>query len=172
MTSFSTLRGAALVAATSDGLVDPFRFGPPVLNNSGVAAFNMGLRTGWEAIVRSDGITRTVIASDQVRFTRFGDLSINASGQVAFEASLRNVTGEGIFRGSGGPVTMIAGTRDARDFDFVRVGPSINARGTVAFSGERIVGSDFIDGVYKGRGGQVTAVHDDTGVSETSPATR
>ena len=59
------------------------------------------------------------------------------SGQVGFEATLRTPRGEGIFRGEGGPTTMIAGTRDAGDFDFVNAGPSINAGGQVAFIGER-----------------------------------
>jgi len=83
---------------------------------------------------------------------------------VGFEASLRNVSGEGIFRGDGGPSQTIAGTRDAGDFDFVNARPSINASRSVAFVGERIIGNDFVDGVYAGDGGLVRAIYDETGI--------
>jgi hypothetical protein len=82
---------------------------------------------------------------------------------VAFEGSPEDATGEGIFRGNGRKVVMIAGTRDVGDFDFVRTSPSINDHGRVAFSGERIVAGRFIDGVYTGNGGPVVAVYDETG---------
>lgn len=142
---------------------DPFGFEAPVLNNTGLVAFNATLNDGTRGIFRSDGGAVTPIAVEN-GFSRFGSPSINTSGEVAFEASLRNVPGgaEGIFRGSGGPVETIAATRAAGDFDFVNAGPSLNAGGTVAFIGERIVGRDFIDGVYAGTGGPVSALFDET----------
>lgn len=143
---------------------DPFGFEAPVLNNTGSLAFNATRTFSGSGIFRSRGRPGflTTIAQ-QADFSRFGSPSINAAGHVGFEASPRNVSGEGIFRGNGGPIQTIAGSGDVGDFDFVNAGPSINASLRVAFIGERIVGSDFIDGVYAGDGGPVTAIYDATG---------
>jgi len=81
---------------------------------------------------------------------------------VGFEASLENISGEGIFRGDGGPITRIAGTRDACDFDFVNARPVLNASRVGAFIGKRIVGDTSIDGAYAGDGGPASAIYDAT----------
>jgi hypothetical protein len=151
--------------ALSNGTFDPFGFDAPVLNNSGQVAFNATLAdldftTG---IFRSDGASLVPIALRGETFSRFGSPTINDAGQVGFEASFEQIRGEGIFRGAGGPVTPIAGTRNAGDFDFVNAGPSLNAAGRVAFIGERIVGGNFIDGVWAGDGGAVSAIYDTSG---------
>lgn len=146
----------------SDTTFDPFSFGAPVLNSSGFVAFSANLLDGTSGIFRSDGTAVTTIADTQGNFNRFGDPTINASGQVGFEGSPSTPRGEGIFRGSGGAVTLIAGTRNVGDFDFVNASPSINSSGRVAFIGERIVGGNFIDGVYAGSGGAVGAIYDTT----------
>lgn len=148
--------------ALSDSTFDPFGFGAPVLNNGGFVAFNGTFTDGTTGIFRSNGSSLITIAVEN-GFSRFGDPTINNAGQVGFEASLRTPNGEGIFRGDGGAATMIAGTRNAGDFDFVNAGPSINAAGRIAFIGERIVGGNFLDGVYAGDGGAVTAIYDTTG---------
>jgi hypothetical protein len=148
--------------ARSGPTFDAFGFGAPVLNNEGVVAFTATLRDGTQAIYLSRNGSRTLVASS-ADFGRFGNLTINDAGQVGFEASLRAVRGEGIFRADGATLTTIAGTRRAGDFDFVNAGPSMNNSGLVAFIGERIVGGDFIDGVYAGDGGPVSAIYDTTG---------
>ena len=151
--------------ALSGALFDPFGFDVPALNGAGLVAFRGGLLDPdpfdpIAGIFRSDGTTLTTIAL-QTNFRRFGDVSINQSGQVGFEASPRP-RGEGIFRGEGGPVTTIARTdRAGGDFDFVNAGPQLNAGGLVAFIGERIVGPSFINGVFVGSGGALTALYDE-----------
>jgi hypothetical protein len=145
---------------TSDDF-DPFGFDVPAVNNAGFVAFAGTLLDGTTGVFRSNGTTLTPIALN-TDFRRFGDVSINNAGQVGFEASFRTPRGEGILRGDGGAVTTIAGTRNAGDFDFVNAGPSLNASGQVAFIGERIVGGNFIDGVYVGNGGAVNAIYDTT----------
>ncbi len=110
--------------ASSGEAFDPFGFEAPVLNNAGAVVFNASSPSGQSGIFRGNGGGLTAIAVEG-RFSRFGSPSINASGQVGFEASLRNVSGEGIFRGDGGPIQTVAGTRDAGDFDFVNARPSI-----------------------------------------------
>lgn len=137
---------------------DPFGFGAPVLNNAGLAAFGAVLADGSNALLASSGTPTTV--ADETLFRRFGNPTINGAGQIGFEASLRNVTGEGIFRGPGTPPVTVAGTRDAGDFDFVNAGPSMNAAGRVAFIGERIVAGQFVAGVYAGSGGAVAPIVD------------
>ncbi len=149
--------------ALSGDTFDPFGFGPPVLNDLGQVAFTAmtvpdpDFNT-TQGIFRFDGASLTPIALEGDQFSRFGDVSINNLGQVGFEGSFEQVTGEGIFRGDGGPVVTIAGTRQAGDFDFVNAGPQINAVGSVAFIGE--TETDFTGGVFVGDGGAVTALYD------------
>jgi len=146
-------------------LADPPGLGIVALADDGSAAFGATLKVKGkgrhEGLFRS-GAARAVIAVHR-DFNRFGDVSINSRGQVAFEGSPEDALGEGIFRGNGRTIVQIAGTRDLGDFDFVRTGPAINTRGRVAFSGERIVGGHFIDGVYAGTGDAVQAIYDTTG---------
>ncbi len=99
---------------------------------------------------------------DRRALQSLGSPSINRAGQVGFEASLENISGEGIFRGDGGPITRIAGTRDAGDFDFVNARPVLNASRVGAFIGKRIVGDTSIDGAYAGDGGPASAIYDAT----------
>lgn len=146
--------------AASGGRFDPSGFTAPVLNNRGAVAFAAALTDGTLQVLRtSGGAFATIAAQDD--FSRFGGLSINDAGQVAFEASLGNGSGEGIFRGSGGAVVRIVGTRDAGPFDFVNAGPSVNAAGRVAFVGE--TEGSFVAGVYAGDGGAVAAIYDEQG---------
>jgi hypothetical protein len=146
----------------SGSTFDPFGFGSPVINNAGDVAFTATLADGTNVVYLSHSGSRTLVASED-DFRRFGDVTINDAGQVGFEATLRTPRGEGIFRGEDGTITMIAGTRNAGDFDFVNAGPSIDAAGRVAFVGERIVAGEFLDGVYVGDGATVTAVYDVSG---------
>ena len=148
--------------AMSGGTFDAFGFGAPVLNNAGAVAYTATTLDGTQSVYLSRAGARTLIATEDA-FRRFGGVTVNDAGQVGFEATLRTVRGEGIFRGEGGPVTTIAGTRDAGDFDFVNARPSIDAGGRVAFVGERIVGGDFVDGVYVGDGVAVAPIYDVTG---------
>jgi hypothetical protein len=139
---------------------------PPGLNMVALAADGSAAFGATRSGGHREGLFRTGTAPAQIArerdFSRFGDVAINARGQVAFEGSPEDAVGEGIFRGNGRKIVLIAGTRDVGDFDFVRASPSINAHGVVAFSGERIVGGDFIDGVYVGTGGPVRPAYDTT----------
>jgi hypothetical protein len=150
------------VALSVDGF-DPFAFGTPALNAGGAVAFTAGMDR-LTSVFRYDAGSLTTIASTRSAFTRFGDVSINTAGQVGFEGSFRNITGEGIFRGDGSSVVTIAGTRSAGAFDFVNAGPSLNALGVVAFNGALKAG--FVDGIYVGSGGPVTALYDDRGPAD------
>jgi hypothetical protein len=157
--------------AVSGLLFDPFGFDVPALNSAGLVTSQGAMPDpdplGFNPIAgifRSNGTTLTTIALEGP-FTRFGDVTINAAGQVGFEGT-RSQPGrdpQGIFRGTGGPVDVIALTTPSGDFDFVNAGPSIDALGRVAFIGERIVGGDFVDGVWAGDGGPVAAIYDDLG---------
>lgn len=137
--------------------------GVPALSAGGVAALEADLAGPRGGVLRvGGGLKRRPIAVD-AQFNRFGQVSLNARGQTAFEGSPDRALGEGIFRGDGNGLVQIAGSRDLGDFDFVNVGPSINSRGQVAFIGERIVGSDYVAGVWVGQGGPVRALVDESG---------
>lgn len=153
----------------SGNIYDPESFDVPVLNNAGQVAVLVSLADGTDQILRFTAGIPTIIAEEEPDpprtggLLRFGSLSINGRGQVGFEASISVPDGaEGIFRGGGGPTTLVAGTRGAGSFDFVNAGPQINSAGNVAFIGERIVGAAFIDGVWVGNGG-LRSIYDSTG---------
>ena len=141
----------------------PLKNGVPALAADGRSALEADLAGPGAGLYRIGGRQPAVPVAQASRFNRFGDLSSNASGQVAFEGSPANALGEGIFRSDGRRLVQIAGSRDLGDFDFVNVGPSVNARGEVAFIGERIVGGEYIGGVWAGNGGAVSALVDESG---------
>lgn len=137
--------------------------GVPGLAAAGLTALQADLAGAAGGVLRvGGGLPKQAIATAQ-RFNRFGEVTLNARGQVAFEGSPALALGEGVFRGDGKHLVQIAGTRDLGDFDFVNVGPSINARGQVAFIGERIVGGSYVAGVWVGNGGPVRALVDASG---------
>ena len=137
--------------------------GVPALAAAGLSTLQAHLVGPAAGVLRvGGGLPRRAIASSQA-FNRFGEVTLNARGQVAFEGSPAQALGEGIFRGDGDSRVQIAGTRDLGDFDFVNVGPSINARGQVAFIGERIVDGRYVAGVWAGNGGPVRALVDASG---------
>lgn len=81
--------------------------------------------------------------------------SINSVGQVAFRA--RNTDGvQGVYRGDGGPITIIALDGRERDFSFMGRYPSVNASGQVAFAATFSGG----EGIFRGDGGPLTTITD------------
>ncbi len=91
--------------------------------------------------------TFTKIADTSGPFSGFFEPSINAGGTVAFRANL-DAGGQGIFTGSGGPVTTIADT--SGPFLLFDPLPSINAAGTVTFVAALPGGGQ---GIFTGSGG-------------------
>src|SRR5262249_34701316 len=75
------------------------------INASAEVSFTAFQSDGEIAIVRADGTSMVSIASTAGAFSSFGfDTALNDAGEVAFTAGLD--TGEqGLFSGSGGPVT-------------------------------------------------------------------
>lgn len=163
---------AGAAAATGDYVFTPLlpraalgqstENGVPALSAAGLGVLEASLRGPAGGLVRVGGSAPRLVATQQ-QFNRFGEVALNAGGQVAFEGSPDNAFGEGIFRSDGQRLVQVAGTRDLGDFDFVNVGPSLNARGQVAFIGERIVGGRYIAGVWAGSGGPVRPLADETG---------
>lgn len=140
----------------------PASAGVPALADNGRAAQTAELRGNARGLMRTEGDTAVLLARGR-QFDRFGGVSINRRGQVAFEGSPADGLGEGIYRADGQRIELIAGSRDLGDFDFVGLRPSINRRGQVAFIGERIVGGQYVDGVWLGEGGPVQALADENG---------
>ena len=105
-------------------------------------------------------ITFTRIAETTGGFSRLGLApAINSSGQVAFYARIDS-GGEGIFVGSGGPLTTIV--EPGALFWFPSGNPliSINNSGSVAFPAFL---SSGVAGVYTGSGGPISTVADTLG---------
>src|SRR5262249_40003957 len=126
---------------------------------SGDVSFAANLAPGLEeAILLGDGNTLTTIASTTAGFNFFGfDTSVNDSGEVAFKGELDDNT-EGLFSGSGGPLT----THHVNNADISLDGnparfsgndsrPSINNLGDIAF--DEFVQPDFNSGLFAGRAG-------------------
>jgi hypothetical protein len=81
--------------------------------------------------------------------------TISSNGIVAFEAALVS-GGEGVFTGSGGPVTTIADSTGV--FRTFSAHPSVNAGGTVAFRAQL---DTLNTGIFTGNGGLVTPIATD-----------
>lgn len=110
--------------------------------------------------------TFTKIADTTGSFSFLQPPSINNKGKVAFEASL-DAGGEGIFTGSGGQITTIT---DTKKFATTTTGPlsfsvpSINDRGTVAFTAvRRTIEANVFVGIFTGNGGPLTTIVDASG---------
>ncbi len=103
--------------------------------------------------------TFTLIADSTGPFSEFDfpSPSLNAVGTVAFHANLDNGR-QGIFTGSGGPVTTVFTTLPFPD----GLGyPSINAAGTVAFVADQRTGPG--ERILAGNGGPVVTIADTAG---------
>ena len=98
----------------------------------------------------------TRIADTSGPYRSFFTPSLNDAGQVAFRARLGGGQ-QGIFAGSGGPVTTIADTSGT--FDTLR-DPSINASGQVGFRAFLDAGGE---GLFAGSGGPTTTLYDNSG---------
>ena len=88
----------------------------------------------------------------------FGAPAINDAGQVAFKATDASTNVQGIFRGSGGPLTPIAD--NSGSLNFIGRLPSINNAGDVAFAAT-VTGSN--EQIYRGSGGSLTTIAATTG---------
>lgn len=103
------------------------------------------------------GATTTIALNSGPTFNTFNNpSSINASGTVAFWATLRAGAGggDGIFTGAGGATTAVA-LSSGPTFSAFRNSPSINTAGTVAFLANLDAGGS---GIYIGDGGAGTRV--------------
>lgn len=92
--------------------------------------------------------------ADTSRFTQgFGAFgpAINNAGEVAFKGHWDG-GGQGIFTGSGGPLTVVADT--ASGFTAFGDQVRINEGGTVAFRADATVGT----GIFTGTGGSITPI--------------
>jgi hypothetical protein len=87
-------------------------------------------------------------------------IALNSSGTVAFFAQLDESTmfTQGIFTGSGGPITTLYDTRGP--FGVFIGAPSLNDLGTVAFSALLDAGGS---GIFTGSGGPTTTIADTSG---------
>lgn len=131
----------------------------PSMNDSGQVSFAANLAPDFDqAILRGDGTTLTTIAETTGDFNFFGfDTSVNNAGEVAFKAELDDFD-EGLFSGSGGPVTThylnsadISLDGQPRRFGGNDSRPSINNVGDIAF--DESVQPDFDGGIFAGREG-------------------
>src|SRR5262245_44346245 len=111
------------------------------MNNSGDVSFAANLAPDFEeAILLRDGGALTTIASTTAVFNLFGfDTSVNDSGEVAFKGELDD-NSEGLFSGSGGPLTThyvnnadISLDGNPARFSGNDSRPSINNLGDIAF---------------------------------------
>jgi hypothetical protein len=122
------------------------------------------LKDGGQRIFAARNRTISVIADTSAEFSGFDtDPSVNASGQVAFQAELRS-GGSGLFVSNGEKITTIADTSGS--FAKFTGASSINNRGEVAFGA--ILKSDkgpFFrpDGIFVGSGGDIRTVVDSNG---------
>ena len=88
----------------------------------------------------------------------FGSPAINDTGQVVFKATDANTNVQGIFRGSGGPLTTIVD--NAGSLGFVGNLPSINNSADVSFAAT-VTGSN--EQIYRGSGGPLVTIAATTG---------
>ena len=88
-------------------------------------------------------------------------VSLNESGQVAFESFLQESFARGIFLSNpdGSFATIADSTGELESFD----APSLNNSGMVAFMGSKFVNDIQVLGIFTGNGGPVTTVVDNTG---------
>ncbi len=101
------------------------------------------------------GYNYTKIADSTGPLSAFGKPSINASGGVAFSASLDG-GGTGVFVGSGGSLTTIADELGPFSGFNSGSGPTINDSGVVAFYG--VLDAGGANGVFTGSGGPTTTI--------------
>ncbi len=129
-------------------------YGPPSLNNNGVAAFLSGTHPLDSSIniVGPDGVVHTVLHASGP-YDGFDDPDVNDNNQVATIAQ-PDLFDDHIVRAVvGGPVATIAevdlDTLNPGKFQYFDGTPSINNAGSVAFMGSR---NDGLDGVFVGNG--------------------
>ncbi len=141
-----------------DPMLDPYRFDAIVVNQAGDVAFTAYIdpidpadaySDGGLWIRHADGLTSLVALTDTIapgtsaeRFLYFNHLNLNASGQVAFDASLDIADASrdhGIWVGLPGSLNLVAREGDpapgtaGETFDSLVMGPSLNDSGEVAF---------------------------------------
>jgi len=133
---FTGAGGAITTIADSSGPFTTFVVAPDI-NDSGTVAFVASLDVGGQGIFTGSGGAITTIADRRGPFDffippvgTFFFISLNNSDTVAFWAHLDR-GGQGIFTGSGGPITTIADSSGPFQ-SFSK--PVINDSGTLAFA--------------------------------------
>jgi hypothetical protein len=135
------------------------------MNDFGEVSFAANLSPGSdEAILLGNGKRLLTIATTTKEFNFFGfDTSVNNSGVVAFKAELDTTFAEGLFSGSGGPVTThyLNSTDVSLDGQPARFGgndsrPAINNLGVIAF--DESVQPNFERGIFAGRTGSFRTI--------------
>ncbi len=172
---FSTIAQSGQAIPVGTGTFSTFQ--APLLNNSGQTAFlsNLTGTSGGAAdnqgIFLGSGGTLTQIvregesANGNGTYSSFLNVLLNNSGQVAFRANLIGTSGindnQGIFQGSGGPVTQIVrrGQLFGGSFNFISLGPgAFNDSGDVAFKAGDGDFNNPGEAVYRGSGAAPTSI--------------
>jgi hypothetical protein len=139
----------------------------PSMNDLGDVSFAANLAaTDDEAILRGDGGSLTTIATTAGKFNFFGfDTSVNNGREVAFKAELDPEFNfdEGLFSGTGGPVTThyLNSGDVSLDGSPARFGgndsrPSINNLGEIGF--DETIQPNFDPGIFAGREGSFRTI--------------
>ena len=163
-------------APDGNGDLADLSFVGPELNDAGQVAFRTELTgtTGGAdddtAIFRGDGgALSTIVRKGQLApdgIANFASLApspaLNSAGQVAFQATLTSVGGEGVFLAAGGPITTIVRNGqpapDGNGTIFSAGIPALNDAGQVAFVGDLTGGTADNEGLFRGEGAALTTI--------------
>lgn len=146
-----------MIARRDPGIFNFFGFDTSI-NNRGQVAFAAELDNFDEGLFSGSGggIRTYYLASTSPFGGSDSRPSLNDLGQVAFFEFLVD-DGTGVFRSSGQGFVTIAGEALSPD------SPSLNIRGTVAFTASFAEGDEFVQAIMSGNGGPLTTVADTTG---------
>lgn len=151
---YKSQAGSLTLIADSFG---PIRtFSRPAINNSGTVAVEAGTGTTTAAIFSGNGGPLTAIADDVGPLRELSNPTIGSDGTVAFATRFDATDDYAILARTGGALTTLYDTTGPFN---VFGAPSVNSRGEYAFVAQLDSG---VTGYFKGDGGPVTTIVDDT----------